>query len=286
MCRFLFYVGDAIHLSSLITEPEHSLIRQSFKSEQRNEPLNGDGFGVAWYAPEAQPDAAVFRSMTPAWSNQNLLCLSKAIKSGCVLAHVRAASVGTSVNESNTHPFVHGPYAFMHNGALADFWQHRRKLLDTLDDEHYQLVRGVTDTECLFAHILQEIGQQSTVTAEHMAHALESSTARILGELERVGVDKPSRVNAVLCNGKEAVACRYTTALDQPAESLYLHTGAIYNCRSGKPKLIEAREQEQSVIIASEPLTREPTWQAVPNNSIVTVDAGRAVSVRPINIAA
>lgn len=285
MCRFLFYVGNPIHLSSLITEPEHSLIRQSFKSEQRKEPLNGDGFGVAWYAPEALPDAAVFRSMTPAWSNQNLLCLSKAIKSSCVLAHVRAASVGTSVNESNTHPFVHGPYSFMHNGSVADFWQHRRELLNLLDDEHYQLVRGVTDTECLFAHILQEIGQQSAVTAEHMAHALESSTARLLGELERVGENKTSRINAVLSNGKEAVACRYTTASDQPAESLYLHTGAIYTCRSGTPKLIEARTHEQSVIVASEPLTREGTWQEVPNNSLVMVDAGRTISVRPINVA-
>lgn len=284
MCRFLLYAGEPIHLSSLITEPEHSLIHQSFHSREREEPLNGDGFGVAWYSAEMHPDAALFRSITPAWSNQNLRYLSKAIKSGCVLAHVRAASSGLSVAEANTHPFVHGAYAFMHNGTLAEYWHHRRELLNLLDEEQYELVRGTTDTECLFAHILQEIGQYPTITAEEMAHAVEISIARLLAQLKRHGVKAPSYVNAVLTNGSDAVACRYTSSTDNEAASLHLHTGKLYTCRSGKPELLEADEDEHSVIVASEPLTRHSSWRVVPNNNIVTINAARTVTVRPITV--
>ncbi len=284
MCRFLMYAGEPIHLSSLITEPEHSLIHQSFDSRERKEPLNGDGFGVAWYAPEVHSDAVLFRSITPAWSNQNLRHISKAIRSRYVLAHVRAASSGLSVSESNTHPFVCGPYAFMHNGVLADYWHHRRNLLGLLDEQHYELVRGTTDTECLFAHVLQDLAQSGAVTAGQMAASLENSIGRILSELGRKGVDEPSYINAVLTDGREAVACRYTNARDQQAPSLHLHTGQLYTCRSGKPELVEAHEDEHSVIISSEPLTRDASWQVLPNNSIVTIDSTRSVSIRPIEI--
>ena len=50
MCRFVFYRGAPIRLSSLLTEPVHSIIHQSYRSKERAEPLNGDGFGVGWHA--------------------------------------------------------------------------------------------------------------------------------------------------------------------------------------------------------------------------------------------
>ena len=49
MCRFLLYMGPSTSLESLITQPENSLVHQSYKSKERKEALNGDGFGVAWY---------------------------------------------------------------------------------------------------------------------------------------------------------------------------------------------------------------------------------------------
>ena len=52
MCRLMLYLGPETRLSSLIVEPRHSLIRQSVHSEEREEPLNGDGFGIGWYASE------------------------------------------------------------------------------------------------------------------------------------------------------------------------------------------------------------------------------------------
>ena len=55
MCRFTLYLGPPVRLSTLLIEPSHSLIQQSFHAEERSEPLNGDGFGVGWYAPGITP---------------------------------------------------------------------------------------------------------------------------------------------------------------------------------------------------------------------------------------
>ena len=44
MCRFTLYLGPPVRLSTLLIEPSHSLIQQSFHAEERSEPLNGDGF--------------------------------------------------------------------------------------------------------------------------------------------------------------------------------------------------------------------------------------------------
>jgi len=50
MCRFLCYKGPEILLTDLLYRQQNSLILQSFKARERKEPLNGDGFGVGWYA--------------------------------------------------------------------------------------------------------------------------------------------------------------------------------------------------------------------------------------------
>lgn len=83
MCRFLGYLGSEILLADLISNPANSLIRQSYKSKERSEPLNGDGFGVGWYSPAISNEACVFTSITPAWNNRNLLNLVEHIRSPC-----------------------------------------------------------------------------------------------------------------------------------------------------------------------------------------------------------
>src|SRR3990167_5922199 len=71
MCRFIAYLGPRLPLDALVTRPRNSLIHKSFHSEEREEPLNGDGFGLAWWKPDISLEPALFRSLTPAWSNRN-----------------------------------------------------------------------------------------------------------------------------------------------------------------------------------------------------------------------
>ncbi|MCB1034925.1 MAG: class II glutamine amidotransferase, partial [Acidobacteria bacterium] len=105
MCRFALYLGDEILVSSLVTEPSNSIIHQSFHSHLREEPLNGDGFGVAWYIPGGT-EPAVFKEVNPAWNSLNLHSLARVTRSHCLMAHVRAASPGLPVTQLNCHPFA------------------------------------------------------------------------------------------------------------------------------------------------------------------------------------
>ena len=171
MCRFALYLGSPIVVSSLITEPSNSNIHQSFHSHERKEPLNGDGFGLAWYVPEISDEPSLFKDLSPAWNNANLLQLARVTRTPCLLAHVRAASPGLSVSRLNCHPFARGPFAFMHNGTVGGFRSIARILKSALCDDAYHVIQGSTDSELVFAivfdhyeRITKETPQEENIT--------------------------------------------------------------------------------------------------------------------------
>jgi len=283
MCRFVLYLGPPVTLSSLITEPEHSIINQSYQSREREEPLNGDGFGVVWYMPDISPQAALFRSITPAWSNQNLRHLARMTRSSCVLAHVRAATPGLPVTETNTHPFVWQSYAFMHNGVVAGFAGIKRALLDRLGEEAYRMIEGTTDSEHVFALFLEALLRHPQDEPERrMADALSGAVRDVLALCEEAGVLDPCYLNLAVSDGRRAVVCRYTNGREESAASLHLHTGKIYVCRDGVCAMVEPGAGGHAVIVASEPLSADPGWSVVPPNHVVVVGEDRSVDVRPL----
>ena len=117
MCRLMAYKGTPIIIDKLLYQPKNSLINQSINAREIEEPLNGDGFGIGWYVPELNFEPITFVSVNPAWSNRNLRNLAPKIKTDCMLAHVRAASVG-DVSESNCHPFQYKNILMAHNGGV------------------------------------------------------------------------------------------------------------------------------------------------------------------------
>jgi ergothioneine biosynthesis protein EgtC len=282
MCRFVLYLGDEILVSSLVTDPANSLIHQSFDSRERSEPLNGDGFGLAWYVPRLRPEAAQFRSVTPAWSNQNLRHLARITASGCVLAHVRAASPGLPVTETNTHPFVSGRYAFMHNGDVEGFLELKRALLDTLGAAAYAAIEGTTDSEHLFALFLDVLGGDPDGDGDAMERALEEALGRLLEIRRHLGVPGASYLNVAVSNGVEAVVTRLSDGAPDGPPSLHLHTGKLYACHDGAARLLEAEAGGHAVIVASEPLTEDPTWSVVPPQHLLRIRADRSVAIRPL----
>jgi glutamine amidotransferase len=60
------------------------LIDQSLHSRLGAETTNGDGFGIGWY--DAEPAPGVFRSIGPAWNDQNLRELAGQVSSPLFLA--------------------------------------------------------------------------------------------------------------------------------------------------------------------------------------------------------
>jgi len=227
MCRFTLYLGPPVRLSTLLTEPEHSLILQSFRASERAEPLNGDGFGIGWYAPRLHTEPALFHQITPAWNNQNLQSIAKVVASPCVMAHVRAASPGSDVNLANCHPFGYGGYLLMHNGHIGAFRKVRRRLLEGLTDEAFDVVRGSTDTEHLFAVFVDEIirngcpidpgdsGDTDGQGAMELAHRLSAAVNRVLDLVHGFGGGASSFLNVAVSDGKHVAVCRFS---DHPEE--------------------------------------------------------------------
>ena len=127
MCRWLAYTGSPVLLTQVLYTPVHSLIDQSLHSRLGAETTNGDGFGVGWYD-SSSPVPGVFRSIEPAWNDQNLRELAGHIRSALFFAHIRAA-IGSAVQQTNCHPFRHDRWLFMHNGFIDGFAKIKRDLV-------------------------------------------------------------------------------------------------------------------------------------------------------------
>lgn len=284
MCRFVLYLGEPIVLETLLSKPVHSLVNQSFHAEERD-PLNGDGFGVAWYVPEISPEPAVFRSATPAWSNRNLMQLGRVTRSGCVLAHVRAASPGVPVSENNCHPFLSGNLAFMHNGGVGDFQAIHRSLLTILSEDSFRMIQGETDSEHLFALFLDcWQGRKQDDPLEAMAGALEETIERMLRLLADKGITAEQQFNLAVSDGVRAVATRCATGDVAKMPTLYWHQGRRYVCENGACRMVDFDVRSDTVIIASEHLSHDPGWEPLEPNSMILVAEDHQVTLRPLRV--
>ncbi|MFG1704298.1 ergothioneine biosynthesis protein EgtC [Nonomuraea sp. M3C6] len=119
MCRHAAWLGAARPLTSLIHEPGHGLLKQSYAPRrQRAGLINADGYGMGWYDP-ARPEPVRYRRALPIWADANLPALAQVARSTCLLAAVRSATVGMPIEESATAPFTDGRWLLSHNGRVA-----------------------------------------------------------------------------------------------------------------------------------------------------------------------
>lgn len=281
MCRFALYLGEPIRISSLVTEPENSIIHQSFHATLRKEPLNGDGFGLAWYAGGASLAPAFFKDVSPAWNNQNLLELARVTETSCLLAHVRAATPGLAVTRLNCHPFGWGPVAFMHNGTVGGFARLRRRLRESLSDAAESQLQGTTDSEHLFAVFrdrYESLGEAGPL--ERMVEAVRATVRDVETLRRELGVEEPSYLNLALTDGRRAVATRFVSGEAGEAHTLYVSSGQRYLCRDGVCHMEHG--DSRAALICSEPLSDQQSWRKVPVNHLVTVDEELSVDMQPM----
>lgn len=235
MCRWLVYCSsEPILIADLVLNSHHSIVRQSFSggfhpdcSDKNNMRMNADGFGLGWYGlRESGASAAIFRSITPAWSNRNLRELAGVVSSRCCFAHVRAATPGSVVSEENTHPFRYGRLLFQHNGHIEGFGRVKRRLIERLPDGLLAWVDGSTDSEYCFALLLAQLERPDRADRFPVAE-LEFAVLRTLAILKALGdderiVDGFSTCNFALTDGASVVITRYCDKAPQiPPPSLY-----------------------------------------------------------------
>ncbi|MEU7878134.1 ergothioneine biosynthesis protein EgtC [Microbispora bryophytorum] len=117
MCRHAAWLGPARSLTTLISDPEHGLLRQSYAPRlQKYGTVNADGFGFGWYD-GSRP--VRYRRTVPVWADANLPGLAAAARSTCLIAAVRSATAGMPIEETATAPFADGPWLLSHNGRVG-----------------------------------------------------------------------------------------------------------------------------------------------------------------------
>jgi predicted glutamine amidotransferase len=136
MCRLLGYVSTfPVSLQTAVGVDLESFVELSVK--------HADGWGLAHVGRESG-ESYVHRRPEQARQSSKLTDLaSTKVSSGATL-HLRWATPGLPIRIENTHPFVRGKYAFMHNGAIF-------KGIDALlQPELQHLLEGDTDSEKYF----------------------------------------------------------------------------------------------------------------------------------------
>jgi glutamine amidotransferase len=116
MCRHLGWLGANASVSSLVLEPPFGLRVQSYAPRQQKHGLiNADGWGVGFFDDEVPRR---WRSAAPIWGDTSLESVAPALRSHCVVAAVRSATVGMPIDVSATAPFTDGLWLLSHNGVV------------------------------------------------------------------------------------------------------------------------------------------------------------------------
>ena len=262
------YLGEPkIPLSSLVLEPQHSLLVQSYApKEMMSGVVNADGFGAGWYAPEVDDQPAVYLSNAPIWADRSFGSIAPRVCSATVFAAVRSATPGLPVEESGVPPFASGPYLFAHNGAIKNFRATAMRLLrNALSDASYSGLLGVTDSETIFALLLDRLRDPKTRRGD--AGALAEATAETIRQVSAVCMEigVPAALNIGVTDGEAMAFTRYST--EGRGNSLYF--------------VEDGEAFPGAVVVASERLDGDAAWRQVPDRYLLAADTG-GVETRPL----
>jgi glutamine amidotransferase len=172
-----------------------------------------------------------------------------------VLAAVRSATDPLSVSPANTQPFCYGPLSFVHNGYIDGFSSTvLRRLRSELSDEQYARIQGNTDSEHLFALVLDEYGRSSAQSGDRLADAVRRALSR--ARALAVEAEKKALFSVVVADGRALFAARSAAGAEPP--SLY------------------ARPLELGALVASERLDDDPGWTPLASDSALLIERGLA----------
>ena len=208
MCRFVAYIGKkSVLLDELINKPNHSLIDQSRTVTELGEGINADGFGLAWYEHAIDDIPGVFKSIRPAWNDNNLKSIAAKVKSKCFMAHVRASTVG-NVTLGNCHPFIYKNFSFVHNGTLSQFNNIRLDLINALDKDLFNEIHAQTDSEHVFFLIMHYLRHSKT---KSLQEAVTNAFQKIVDLQKDYDNDCYAILNIAITDGYQLIATRFVS---------------------------------------------------------------------------
>lgn len=300
MCRALAYLGQPVLLDNFLYQPDSALVRQSTMPRML-QLLNLAGFGMrAWDPASHDPERAFsYYSQSLPVFDRNLKHLAEKIRAGCLLAHVRGVPYHTRVEISlqNCHPFhfQNVPLVLAHNGDLARFAELKPLLAPHLKPGIAAQIHGTTDSEWIYALVVSGLEDpRSRPSREELLEAVARAIQAIRDARAKLGIAVSSSLNLFVADGSQLAAVRYCFDFGcYPTEdaarvheanltylSLWYTAGHDYGLHDGEWKMIGGIEKVDSILVASEPLTRDTSaWVEVPEYSMLhaTLKQGRPV---------
>jgi gamma-glutamyl hercynylcysteine S-oxide hydrolase len=183
MCRHLGWLGRETSVSALVLDPPHGLRVQSYAPRrQKHGLMNADGWGVGFFDADTPRR---WRSASPLWGDVSFDSVAPALRSHCVVAAVRSATVGMPIEASATAPFTDGQWLLSHNGVVD------RDVLPTL-----RAAESTCDSAILAALIF-----------DRGLDALGQTIAGVGGE------DPNARLNIMAANGSRLLATTWGDTL-------------------------------------------------------------------------
>jgi len=183
MCRL--YALQATHPTCAACElldAQNALLDQS---QQDTRGLsNPHGWGLAALVDDTTRSV---RQVKPADESRKYREKALRLEGTTLLAHIRRATVGDP-SHANTHPFRRGSAALIHNGHVPAFEAVRPRLLNRLSARHRNSIRGTTDSEHVFALLLQ-------LREEHPESPIHAVTRRAVQLLQAWCQEAPAEVH-------------------------------------------------------------------------------------------
>lgn len=269
MCRlYAMRANEPTRVECSLVHAQNALMQQSQGDAEGL--VHSHGWGVADYR-DTVP--MIEKQTWAAWHGEHFRKTAARVYANTVVAHVRQATVGAIALE-NTHPFSHGRWIFAHNGSIRDFAKVRDRMIEQIDPELRNDIRGETDSEHIFYFLL-------TLHLRHPERPLIETVGRGLRRIiqwsEATDPPEPAGLNIVLTDGDRLVGSRYNRTL------WHLVRDEVTVCGICGKKHVrhEPGRDYHAVEIASEPISGE-NWQPFANGVVYSVDADCRFEIEPI----
>ncbi|WP_067697882.1 ergothioneine biosynthesis protein EgtC [Nocardia jejuensis] len=241
MCRHLAYLGPPAPVGDLLTRGPHSLRTQSWapRDMRGGGTINADGFGVAWWSLSSEsPVLSRYRNAAPVWTDPAVEEVLPQLHSSAVLAAVRSATVGMPVEREACAPFVHGRWAFSHNGSIPRWRRTLTAVASRFGSPPLLDAEALTDSAVLW------------VIARELLDAGESPE-NVLRQLVRAVIELSpnSRLNLLLGDGESVWATTWHHSLSVLVTDTF-------------------------AVVASEPYDDDSRWRAIEDRRLVSVRPG------------
>jgi predicted glutamine amidotransferase len=268
MCRMLAYVSETRRAVEDLLDPAE------FTSFRELSHLHRDGWGMGWLADPDDPAhpgeeqstlcegrLRAKRSQLPAYEDPDFDALAGQRLGAAGFVHLRWATSGLAVTESNTHPFLAGRWAFAHQGSIPS----PDRLDALLTPEWRGRCQGATDSERYFFYLLQCLEREGNLVA---------GIRRAVTDI--VKVCGAASLNAVLLSSSSLVVVHGRSGLESPRDDLL---AAVARPEDVPPDHLERyfrlryRRLDGATVITSSGVSGRG-WEEFPEDSILHIDLG------------